>query len=54
MVTRLNKNSIVAFGSTHAIDYPTPINLSYFWGFGFLSLTMLVLQIVTGVFLAIH
>ena len=54
MVTRLNKNPIIAFGSTHAIDYPTPINLSYFWGFGFLSLTMLVIQILTGVFLAMH
>jgi len=54
MVTRLNKNSILAFGSTHAIDYPTPINLSYFWGFGFLSLTILVIQILTGIFLAIH
>ena len=37
MDTRLNKNTIVAFGGSHAIDYPTPINLSYFWGFGFLS-----------------
>jgi len=54
MDTRLNKNTIVAFGGSHAIDYPTPINLSYFWGFGFLSLTILVVQIVTGVFLAMH
>jgi ubiquinol-cytochrome c reductase cytochrome b subunit len=54
MVTRLNKNPIIAFGSTHAVDYPTPINLSYFWGFGFLAITMLVIQILTGVFLAMH
>jgi len=54
MTTRLNKNSIIAFVNTHAVDYPTPINLSYFWGFGFLSLTMLVVQILTGIFLAMH
>ena len=37
MKKRLNKNTIVAFGGSHAIDYPTPINFSYSWGFGCLS-----------------
>ena len=34
--------------------YPTPRNLTYWWGFGFLAGLLLVLQIVTGVFLAMH
>ena len=35
-------------------DYPTPRNLSYWWGFGFLAGFVLVIQIVTGIFLAMH
>ena len=34
--------------------YPTPRNLSYWWNFGFLAGFVLVLQIVTGIFLAMH
>lgn len=33
-------------------EYPTPRNLSYWWNFGFLAGFVLVLQIVTGIFLA--
>jgi ubiquinol-cytochrome c reductase cytochrome b subunit len=36
------------------LDYPTPSNLSYWWGFGLLAGICLVIQIVTGVFLAMH
>src|SRR3569623_2136779 len=35
-------------------EYPTPRNLSYWWGFGFLAGFLLLLQIVSGVFLAMH
>ena len=35
-------------------EYPTPRNLSYWWNFGFLAGFVLVLQIVSGVFLAMH
>ena len=38
----------------HIIYYPTPINLSYFWNFGFLALVCLLIQVTTGVFLAMH
>jgi ubiquinol-cytochrome c reductase cytochrome b subunit len=38
----------------HVIDYPSPINLSYAWSFGFLSAICLALQILTGIFLAMH
>ncbi|MDD4976999.1 MAG: cytochrome b N-terminal domain-containing protein [Gallionella sp.] len=34
--------------------YPTPRNLSYWWNFGFLAGFVLVLQIATGIFLAMH
>ena len=39
---------------SHVVDYPTPINLNYFWGFGSLAGFMLVVQIITGVFLGMH
>jgi ubiquinol-cytochrome c reductase cytochrome b subunit len=36
------------------VDYPTPSNLTYYWGFGSLAGRILVVQLRTGVFLAIH
>jgi len=36
------------------IDYPTPRNLNYWWNFGSLAGFFLVLQIITGVVLAMH
>src|SRR4029079_12729955 len=35
-------------------EYPTPKNLSYWWNFGSLAGTMLVVMIATGVTLAMH
>lgn len=35
-------------------DYPTPRNLSYWWNFGFLAGFVLMLQVATGIFLAMH
>lgn len=40
--------------NAHIIDYPTPSNFNYFWGFGSLAGLLLALQIITGVFLAMH
>jgi len=34
------------------IFYKTPMNLTYWWNFGSLSLYFLAIQLVTGVFLA--
>ena len=34
--------------------YPTPRNLSYWWNFGFLAGFVLMLQVATGIFLAMH
>ena len=38
----------------HLVDYPTPSNLSYFWGLGSLAGLCLMIQIATGIFLAMH
>jgi ubiquinol-cytochrome c reductase cytochrome b subunit len=40
--------------NNHLVDYPTPLNLNYFWSFGSLAGISLVLQIITGVALAMH
>jgi ubiquinol-cytochrome c reductase cytochrome b subunit len=34
--------------------YPVPINITYLWNFGVLALLCLAIQIVTGIFLAMH
>ena len=51
---RWNKDYILAIVDNHIIDYPSPINLSYAWSFGALAGICLVIQILTGVFLAMH
>jgi uncharacterized membrane protein len=48
------KQPILSVINDHLIAYPTPSNLNYFWGFGSLAGLSLVIQIVTGVFLACH
>jgi len=45
---------LTAFVKHELTDYPTPRNLSYWWNFGFLAGFILVLQIASGVFLAMH
>ena len=35
-------------------EYPVPKNLNYMWNFGSLALLVLILQIVTGIFLAMY
>lgn len=50
----LVKNPLIASLSNHLDSYPTPVNLTYLWGFGSLSGMALVIQIVTGVLLAMH
>lgn len=51
---RWNKKSLFTVINNHLIDYPTPVNLNYFYGFGSLAGIMLVIQILTGIFLAMH
>ncbi len=45
---------ILRFSKEHLMDFPTPKNLNYWWTFGAILAFMLVVQIVTGVILAMH
>jgi ubiquinol-cytochrome c reductase cytochrome b subunit len=54
MRLRWNQKSLFAVLNNHLIDYPTPINFNYFFGFGLLAGLMLAIQILTGIFLAMH
>ena len=40
--------------SHHIRDYPTPKNLNYWWTFGGILTFFLIVQIVTGLVLAMH
>jgi ubiquinol-cytochrome c reductase cytochrome b subunit len=51
---RWNKDYVLAIVDNHIIDYQSPINLSYAWSFGALAGICLVIQIITGIFLAMH
>jgi ubiquinol-cytochrome c reductase cytochrome b/c1 subunit len=45
---------IVGLVHSSFIAYPTPRNLNYFWTFGAILTFMLIIQIITGVILAMH
>ena len=49
-----NRHSLLALLNNHLVDYPTPITLTYTWGFGSLAGIFLGLQIITGLLLAMH
>jgi ubiquinol-cytochrome c reductase cytochrome b subunit len=51
---RWPKDYVLSVANNHLIDYPSPINLSYAWSFGSLAGICLVIQLVTGIFLAMH
>ena len=54
MRVRWNKDHLLSFIDSHIISYPTPINLNYMWSFGSAAGICLVIQIITGIFLAMH
>jgi ubiquinol-cytochrome c reductase cytochrome b subunit len=54
MHTRWNKDFILAVVDNHLIDYPTPINITWAWSFGLLASICLGIQLITGIFLAMH
>lgn len=47
-------SSLLSVLKNHLVYYPTPNNLYYVWGLGSLLGIILVIQVVTGVLLAIH
>lgn len=48
------KQPLLSVINEHLIDYKTPTNITYWWGFGSLAGIFLVVQIATGIFLAMH
>jgi ubiquinol-cytochrome c reductase cytochrome b subunit len=50
----LKTNVILRLLNSYIVDSPEPANISYLWNFGSLLGTCLVIQILTGVFLAMH
>nr|YP_009541983.1 cytochrome b [Neogoniolithon spectabile]AYR06653.1 cytochrome b [Neogoniolithon spectabile] len=51
---QLLKKPLISIANDHLINYPTPINVHYAWNFGFLASMCLIIQIITGIFLAMH
>ncbi len=52
---RFVKSNSFVFTLYHTLfTYPAPSNLSYWWNFGFLALLCLIIQMVSGIFLAMH
>ena len=50
----VNSNSLVNVVYHSAVTYPVSSNLSVFWNFGIFALVCLVVQLITGIFLAMH
>jgi len=48
------KQPLLSVINEHLIAYKTPTNITYWWGFGSLAGIFLVVQIATGIFLAMH
>ena len=51
---RWNKNYLLDIFSNHLIYYPTPISITYAWSFGALAGICLIIQMLSGIFLAMH
>ena len=51
---RVNKDYLIGFIDSHIIHYPSPISLTYAWSFGSLAGLCLVIQMLSGIFLAMH
>ena len=50
----LKSHALLRLVNSYVIDSPQPANISYLWNFGSLLGTCLIIQILTGVFLAMH
>lgn len=50
----LKSHSLLRLVNSYVVDSPQPSNLSFLWNFGSLLATCLVIQILTGCFLAMH
>ena len=50
----LKSHPLFRIANSYFIDSPQPANISYLWNFGSLLGLCLVLQLLTGIFLAMH
>ena len=50
----LKNNVLLRIVNSYIVDSPEPANISYLWNFGSLLGICLILQILTGCFLAMH
>jgi len=50
----LAKQPLFSVLNDHLIKYPAPLNLTYWWGYGSTAGICLIIQILTGIFLAMH
>jgi len=50
----LKKNVLLRILNSYLVDSPQPTNISYLWNFGSLLAICLIIQILTGAFLAMH
>jgi ubiquinol-cytochrome c reductase cytochrome b subunit len=50
----LKKHPILSIINGALVDLPAPSNISYWWGFGSLLGLVLVIQLGSGIFLAMH
>jgi len=51
---RILKRPFINTLSSHIVDYPTPVNISYLWGFGSTVGIFLSIQLITGIALAMY
>lgn len=49
---RVNKNYLIDIFDNHLIHYSSPISLTYAWSFGSLAGICLIIQMLSGIFLA--
>lgn len=49
-----NKHPLFKIANNALVDLPAPVNISAWWNFGSLLGLCLIIQILTGLFLAIH
>jgi len=50
----LKTHVLLRFVNSYLVDSPQPANISYMWNFGSLLAVCLIIQILTGAFLAMH
>merc|ERR1712087_856808 len=53
-VKRKMKVYFVLLMKSHLQSYPCPLQINFFWNLGFLLGITIILQIITGIFLALH